>query len=685
MRERKTIKRIAAFYAVIFLLLSQMSLPLLAASNDAMFSVMSLLLLDSDGDEPPPPVEPPPLELLGLPIVSSANWDQQAVRRILNVFAFGGHASDSQIAIWVEMQPHLAIKEMLTFAEHNPLLSPLPTGEIYTAPAYYHGKLWNFSENFISSNSANHSIPRDRNNDYSRSQYSLSEWNFPGLWSIMVTTRGLNPFRQRIGFWETNYHMAVNLDTEINHHQLARYYDDILEALEAGKPYQDVIATAATSAAVATQYGHRYNEWNNVTGECDCNEDFAREFHQLFFGILGKEDPLGVENHENMTIKNTAKALTDMRVDWSDQLERLPETVTFGTAKHYPSNQTLNILNREISGNNARQRINRVAQVAINHPESLKNLPIKIITDLADDNLSEQKKQKLRNAWKMMSNKNLLTFLQAYAVSTLFHDSNRVKYWTSAERQLIMSNKLVLNNTEGIGVMYLYNPVDSWARGVENEQVQLFRPTHNVFGGQTGQEASDAAAVFENNFNRYIWDDWRVQRFNAPEVFPNWEKNWGAVLPLTNTNKYRVRDAAQWLWRHFVNDGLRNFGPLEKAHIYTLLATPRDFPFLMCLREKRLQAGLTENSLEDLEEDYSDRCGSWDNNFSQADIDLLQGAYSSNVAASGYVTNWVNQMANRTLKLNSNNLEQRRIATERIGAAINFILATPYIFAEQGY
>ena len=655
----------------------------MAANSYNIMPAISVLLLDDSSDVPPPPVEPPS-ELLGLPIISNTKWDEQAVKRVLNVFAFGGHSTDLQMKIWADMHPYQAIRQMLTFAEHNLRLSPLAPGETYQAPAYKHGKIWDFSENFLASNSAHQPLPRDSGDSLTRSQYSLSQWNFPGLWSIMVTTRGLNPFRQRIGFWETNYHMAVNLDTEINHHQMARYYDDILEALEAGKPYQDVIAVAASSAAVATQYGHRFNEWNNVTKECDCNEDFARELHQLFFGILGKSDPLGVDNHENMTIKNTAKALTDMRVDWNDRISRLPEYVTFGTAKHFPGNQTLNILNREIAGSNARQRINRIAQVAINHPESLNNLPVKIIAGLADDNLSDQKKQKLRQAWKMMSKKNLLKFLQAYAVSTLFHDPNRVKYWTSAERQLIMANKLVLNNTEGIGVMYLYNPVNTWDRGMENEQFHLFRPTHNVFGGQTAQEASDAAAVFENNYNRYILDDWRVERFTAPDIFPNWEKNWAAVMPATGNGKFRVDQVARWLWNRFINDGMKHYGALEKAHIYTLLGSPRDFPFLMCVRQRRLQEGLTANSLLDLEKDYSNRCGEWNNNFSQEDIDLLQGGYSSNDAATSFVTSWINQLGVRDIKLKSNNFEERRIASQRVGAAINFILSTPYVFAEQG-
>ena len=219
---------------------------------------------------------------------------------------------------------------------------------------------------------------------------------------------------------------------------------------------------------------------------------------------------------------------------------------------------------------------------------------------------------------------------------------------------------------------------------MENEQFHLFRPVHNVFGGQTAREASDAAAVFENNYNRHVWDYWRVERFTAPDIFPNWEKNWAAVLPADSSDKYRVNQVARWLWRHFLNDNLQNFGALEKAHVYSLLATPRDFPFLMCLRQRRIEAGITANSLKNLEDDYSELCGGWNNTFSQEDIDLLQGAYSSAQASSSHVTAWVNQMAGRELKLKSTNFEERRVASQRIGAAINFDFIDTVYFCGKG-
>ena len=182
--------------------------------------------------------------------------------------------------------------------------------------------------------------------------------------------------------------MATNLNTEVNNYQMARIYDDIMAAHEAGLPYQDVISAGAISAAVATQYGHRWNLWNPWDEECWCNEDFAREYHQLFFGILGVEDPEGIDNHETVTIKNTAKALTHMVVEYDEIIRRLPEWVFYlGHPYHYPGHLTLDILNNEIPGTNAKERIEYLSQIAINHPESLKNLPVKIISGLADDDL----------------------------------------------------------------------------------------------------------------------------------------------------------------------------------------------------------------------------------------------------------------------------------------------------------
>jgi len=65
------------------------------------------------------------IQSLGFETVSDELWDDTAVRKVLHTFAYGGHATDEQIATWADMSPEEAIVEMLTFDEHNLKLSPV--------------------------------------------------------------------------------------------------------------------------------------------------------------------------------------------------------------------------------------------------------------------------------------------------------------------------------------------------------------------------------------------------------------------------------------------------------------------------------------------------------------------------------------------------------------------------------
>ena len=141
-------------------------------------------------------------------------------------------------------------------------------------------------------------------------KYQMDGYSAPTeVWIRAMLDPELNPVRQCIGFMETNNHMAINLESGVGSRQALRYYDDIMKTMAKGEPYHQVINTAALSAAVATQYNHKENKFKE--GEFRGNEDFAREFHQLFYGILGDNDP---ELHERISIRNTAKALTDITV-----------------------------------------------------------------------------------------------------------------------------------------------------------------------------------------------------------------------------------------------------------------------------------------------------------------------------------------------------------------------------------
>ena len=251
----------------------------------------------------------------GFKVLTNDQWDTAAVRRVLHTFAYGSQASEAQIQAWADMSPSMAIGQMLTFTPHNLLLSP---GEGDAMQGGVKTTLRNL-QTFWASSSKLNDTPLDR-----RSSYLPGGFDVAGrVWGRLVRTHGLNPFRARIGLWETNDHLAVNVYAGVSADQAMQYYDDVTDSLSANAPYQEVLARAASSAAIARQYGHAFNRWS--AGKCYCNEDFAREFHQLFFGVLGDYDPVA---HETVTIKNTARALTDMAVDAG------ATQVTFGTAYH---------------------------------------------------------------------------------------------------------------------------------------------------------------------------------------------------------------------------------------------------------------------------------------------------------------------------------------------------------------
>ena len=663
---------------------------------------------------------------LTLPVLDRFEWDNLAVRKVLQIFAFGGHATDLQIQIWASMDPKDAIQEMLNFAPHNFKLSPLSSGEKYNQTALLDGTFWNFRDHMSSSSS---SLPIDNGND--RESLGVDRYDSQGAWVRMTLARGFNPFRQKIGFWETNYHMAVNLDTAVTNRQLTYYYDLIMNAHAASLPYHQVIATAAKSAAVAVQYGHGVenanvrvvedNRWaprkidvNNTPDNpydddldygdeyCECNEDFAREIHQLFFGILGEQDPLGLQHHEDVTIPETAKALTDMRVQYDNVNDRWPETVDFQTEFHHAG--TVDILNTTISGANAAEKIDAIANVAIQHSESLANLPVWIIEGLAEDEISAQDKVRLQSAWAAMPalNKNFLEFIQAYAVSDLFHATNRVKYASSIDRMVYIGNKLVLNNTEALADFYRIG-VGAYARSFAAENVEVFEPLHNVFGGQTGIEASDSAAVMENNYNRFA-DTSYLQTNSDCDDCDNgdpWSKDWASVIPKID-GTYKVENVAAWLWRHFIGDDGKNYTDVERAHTISILATNSGLNQLYCVQQRRIVEGIepsisdinnNRTPLELLERDNPYVAGTerrCDNNLDaigdpviDAEIELLEHGFTSAELQTGSMVGVLSEMANRTINLDSNDPAERQSANEQIGRAINFILVTPFVMAQE--
>lgn len=559
------------------------------------------------------------------------SWSETAVRKVLHAFAYGGFASDTQIQQWADMAPSAAIQQMLTANVQNERLSPSVSDD---ASNVGEGTLKSMSTLWSDKENSDNPIDSQTQTAYSLDKRDGAETT----WRQLTNLRGFNPVRQRLGLWETNYHLSVNLDAAvgINNYQMARYYDDIMDLLAADATYQDVIANAATSAAVAVQFNHRRNVFNNETQTFSGNEDFAREYHQIFFGILGYYD---FDYHEEVAIKNTAKALTDMTIQPSGE-GHLDEVLTFGTEQHHSA--ALDILNQTIEGETALEKIQALSQHAIEHPESLANLPIIIVRGLADDHLDTAKTKVIQCSWRAMAPKNLLTFLRQYAISTLFHNESRFKYHASIDRYMLVLNQLTLNNAESYRDLYQID-------GYQDEGSAVFRPLHDVFGGQTGEEASDDAEIFRAVYNRSVQNG-AINRQSSLEENSQtvWTKDWGSVIPTDSNGQYLVKDVVAWLWQRFIADGGKNLGNVEKLHLYALLATGTD-------------AGYT------LDPDNAERV------FTSSDVD-------NDATVKTALQTW----GDTAMDLGGDDSDARRTANTRIGDAINFLNAIPFIFGQEG-
>lgn len=656
-------------------------------------------------------IEPTQQSSAGLASLTRSGWDERAVRKVLKIFAFGGHAHEAQIIEWSNMRPRDAINEMLNFDEHNLKLSPLAAGEKYIESASQHGKLVDW-QNFISDPASNLPIPPDR-----RDQYGLDGYNFDDAYNRMITVRGLNPFRQKIGFWETNYHLATNLDASVSRYQMAIYYDLIMEAHEAGLPYKDVMGVAAKSAAVAMQYGHRNNEWNADTQECECNDDFAREIHQLYYGIFGINDP----DHEDVTIPETAKMLTGMPVPYIsgfgfsltvDFAEGLQDEV-----HHLPP---VNIFGQPIAGADAAAKIDNLMPVSMQHPESLQNLPIMIISVLADDNLNDARKNQLRSAWAGMGvNRVLLDFLRGYAISEMFHSPEQIKYLTSHERALYLANKHNLDNLEAyFGGAYYDGRAGRTVGSVISEDFagDFFEPLHNVFGGQNSQEASDSALAFERNYNRLTDREHEIRDAVVCEecdLGDAWQKKWETVLPQRSDGNFYVEDVAPWLWNHVVGN-MDNYTELERAHLYSLLGAARidldddndgdyafDFNLVMCvIADYQVQEAASDAPILDILTDrtWDDYCRVSSGTYEAHELAALNAELSgSDIANDPEIQDVLNQLGQVTIPLLATEgwryqsgqglvpdggANLRKHARERVSSALGFIFTTPFVFAE---
>ena len=264
-----------------------------------------------------------------------------------------------------------------------------------------------------------------------------------------------------------------------------------------------------------------------------------------------------------------------------------------------------------------------------------------IVQGIADDYINANEASALRQAWQSMQTKDFLQFIRAYAVSALFHSPDRIKQWTSLERFLLISNRFTHSNLES------YNDTTEVWRLFWEEEIRPFFPIHNVFGHQTGEEAAKSSEIFRKHLAARTEGGYR---FNSPAYdFGGtiYYKDWAANMPKDGSNQFTVAHAAEWLWMRFIAD-MGNYGPLEKAHLYALLASGQDLSKQVYPSEPGRVVTLNE-----LETDAA-------------------------------VIAVVDALGAQALALDSGDQNERMAANERVGQAVNFIASTPFMLAQEG-
>ena len=637
--------------------------------------------------------------------ISPDEWDEVAVRKVLHIFAYGGLATDDQITDWVRVGPQAAIEEMLDFSPINEKLSPRPRNEDGTPTddlSTEHGgslkalqDYWTNIEGtptpLLDNQKYNFTLTKQDGNGEMR----LNGGNLARIWLQAINTRGVNPFRHKVGFYLTNYHMALTVN-KANVALMRDLYDNSLLTLDdPNKTLVDVLAEGAVSAAAAKAYAHRYNRYNNNTGIFYGNDDFAREFHQLFFKIQGVTEIQ--DYHENVTIEHTAWALTGMQLDRVDNkygsedkndwfipeinylnhdYPLLGEIIKVNNVtNHFQWDQNtgtdcLAVYDTELCSSiypTANEKIRALAEIAGNHQESLDNMPIAIIDFFADDNLAISKdceqssictdtesliREKIiaiRSAWDHHE-KNLLGFLRAYAISPAFHNPVRVKYLSAFDRNLSIQNQNVLTNEELFIRKFWQRPEGR----MRNQGAEVFYPAHDVFGGQTGLQAANNPNILRDAYQQSVENPGFMDLTyygQTDDPGGTWYKDWSAIAPNT-VGEYIVADVARWLWDRFVNDGGKNYSQVVQVQLHAILARGLDFGYRAS-------------------QDYP---GLFDKNQVFTITDLT-----------GSELQTLDQIHSATkMNLLSDVIYTRRVANQRIGMAVNFIIATPYVFAQEG-
>lgn len=458
----------------------------------------------------------------GFVTVSEEDWTEGAVRRVLHAIAFGGQLDDAEIARLAELDPQEALLQIMPDGMGDGV-SLVATVEMFAASAPER-----LAETFT------------------------QERQFRGMpsawtWEIMRPDAPL--VAHRIAMFETMYHLATTADKARHPLQMA-FYDQILADLD--QPYVEVLARAAASGPIAVQYGHVKNSYRN--GVFRGNDDFARELHQLFFGILGSDDP----DHENVTIEETALALTGIRVN------RRQRTINYPAQAH--PKIPLTILGVEVPyarGMTMEARVAEVCQVAIEHHEAQAALPTMFVTHFGEDAPPAWVLEQAIDEWNSMPTRKLVPFLRAYLSSTAFHRPDRMRAVLPVDLVARTVNRLLVPLAEPDA-----RAAGAVRRFLDDLGQAPFRPAHEVFGDITGPETHSSPETL-----RQWWAD--LMRLSGSREFRAFQ----TALParLQGGERMPVEEVGRWLWQRLLADDCEGYDVRAEAQVCALLATGRDF------------------------------------------------------------------------------------------------------------
>lgn len=606
--------------------------------------------------------------------IPQSEWTETSVRKVLHAFAYAGLTTDAQIAMWASMTPEAAIVEMLTFTYNNERLSPSEDASSANASSL------ESMQNFWGGSDVTNPMRWDKQRFYPTlttavdgTTTNFNTGNLQRTWTQAVSTRGINPFLHKMSFFLTNYHMSIRANLAGNG-LFRSYYDQIAADLVSGQPFTKIIAGAAKSAATARRYRHMYNTYNNSNLRFSGNDDFAREFFQLFFRYNGVNED--IVYHEGVNIENNAMLLTGMNIDkltnaygsnnsndwfiapivFTDHTDDTGRILNNASRHHL---DCLEIFHQLICGATAAEKIDALSPIVASDPEVMSNLPVYIASYFADDQLTSSKMTQIKTAWAA-ANDDLLTFIRSYAISKAFHSEDTIKFRSTFNRNMTIYNTVILDNNEAfIGRQYWDSPLTE----MRNQGGEVFLPAHDVFGGQTGTEAAGNPNVFKSAYDAAgLYTTSRLARTNltyftdATQVAQaTWDKDWGSVIPTNSSGLYVVGDVANWLWRRVVGDGGKNFDIVARSQVLAMLARGWDFGYAVTVLDPLIST--------DPEATYS----------------------SAQLFSDARLVAVMDTLAAETMQLTSSNITTTRRTENRfVNYAANFIAMLPYTFVLEG-